>query len=197
MSLEHNKPALIGMESGQQSAIIETYSLQDYSLQDRDLPILGRNFSNDQKLIVVDRHDSHVHGSDLRQVLSETITQLDLKDNPEFTVQTITHKAVVGLSQGVETSPDDEIIFARRHGRKGLTRFVLNRKPEPTNQVTVVLKKIGPVYMCITAWFGGPSEPEPWDKSATPNSLDYWNNHALIFNPDDVVSGTETTECPW
>lgn len=192
MSLEHNKPALTGNEPRQQREIIETYSLQD-----RDLPILGRNFSDGLELIIVDRHDSHVHGSDLGQVLTDTIAQLDLKDHPEFTVQTITHEAVVGLSQGVETSPDDEIIFARRHGRKGLTRFVLNRKPEPTNQVTVVLKKIGPVYMCMSAWFGGQAEPEPWDRNATEESDIFWKNHALIFNPDDVVSGTETTECPW
>ncbi|HOZ36467.1 MAG TPA: hypothetical protein PLR18_01395 [bacterium] len=63
----------------------------------------------------------------------------------------------------------------------------------------MILKKAEDVggYILITAFVGGLSEPEPWDRNTTPASADFWANHALIWGCEPIVSGTETTRCPW
>lgn len=87
----------------------------------------------------------------------------------------------IGKSIRVETGPDDEIVFARRPGRDGPTRFVLNREPEPTSKMVVILKRARDGFVVITAWIGSKAEPEPWDRFATPRSKVFWSRNALVW----------------
>ena len=54
-----------------------------------------------------------------------------------------------------------------------------------------------PFYILITAFYGDTVAKEPWDKYAEPNSKDFWNNHAFIWEKADILSGTVTEDCPW
>ena len=106
---------------------------------------------------------------------------------------------IVGETTCVVTGPGDQIIFSQRPKRFGLTRFVMNRKPEPSCSVVVILKKAdyGDDYVLITAFVGEKAEPEPWDRNATEKSLAFWSTHALVWGSEPVVPGTETSICPW
>ena len=145
---------------------------------------------------VVDRNRSHVHA--IEQSLLEEVLAKVISRGRGFLVETIDLGRVVGEATRVETSEGDEIIFAQRVGRQGLTRFVKNRTPSSCSTVTVILKRIDRGdYVLITAWVGTQAEPEPWDRNATERSVVFWSREALVWGSEEIVTGTETTKCPW
>ena len=94
----------------------------------------------------------------------------------------------------------DEIVYAQRVGRTGLTRFVKNRSLEPCSTLFVLLmrdKGGAPLYVCLTAFIGRRAELEPWDPRATPASREFWSREALIWGSEPIIRGTETDQCPW
>ena len=63
--------------------------------------------------------------------------------------------------------------------------------------VVVILKRTEEYgYVLLTAFIGKKAEPEPWDRSATEKSVEFWSVRALIWGHEPVVPGTETSECP-
>jgi hypothetical protein len=157
-------------------------------------PQLGRLRSGQ---IVVDRYRSHNHLA-TRPLLPEVLGQIYAQGR-QFIHEEVDFGRIVGLSTCVVTGPGDEIVYAQRPGRRGPTRFVKNRQPEPSSAVTVILKKddFEDYYVLITAFIGNKPEPEPWDRHATEKSRGFWASHALIWGSEPVVPGTETTVCPW
>lgn len=148
---------------------------------------------------VVDRAASHIHET-AAAFLAPTLARIEPRDR-KFLVETVEFDFIVGETICVATGAGDQIVYAQRPGRRGLSRFVKNRKPEPTNAVSVVLKKNdrgdGDYYVLITAWCGHAAEPEPWDRNATEKSVAFWNSHALVWGSEPTIPGTETTVCPW
>jgi hypothetical protein len=63
----------------------------------------------------------------------------------------------------------------------------------------VVLEKAADAacYVLLTAYIGHRSELEPWDEGATAESRQFWATHALIWESEPIIEGTETTVCPW
>jgi hypothetical protein len=116
----------------------------------------------------------------------------------------ITFDRIVGNSICVATAPGDRIVYARRPKRAGLTRFVRNRRPEPSRSVVVILMRIEEPnsYLLISAYVGSKAEPESWDPNllkkpdphaATAASLKYWASHALVWGSVPVIGGSVTT----
>jgi hypothetical protein len=103
----------------------------------------------------------------------------------------------VGKSDCVETDESDSIIYAKRKGRTGYTRFVLNREPIDCNSVFLVLKRTEIGYLIITVFVGKKAGREPWDLFSTNEDVEFWENHALVFNKENIVDDSLTTECPW
>lgn len=103
---------------------------------------------------------------------------------------------VVGDTICVETTAEDEIVFALRPGRAGVSRFVRGRQAVPTSHVTLVLGRSGRGFFVITGYFGRLASREPWDVRAGPAASAFWRTHALVWDSASVVSGTETTDCP-
>lgn len=112
----------------------------------------------------------------------------------------------IGKNVLVATNKYDDVVFAQRSGRRGLTRFVHNRLPSLTRYVTVVIKRLknprrdGIIsYRLLTAYIGAGSEKEPYDRFATieefQQSLAFWSTHAIIWGTQHTISGTEVTEC--
>lgn len=147
--------------------------------------------------IVVDRYNSHLHES-VTALLPEALAKVILKDT-QFAVEQVNFDRIVGETTCVETHESDQIVFAQRPKRFGLSRFVKNRKPETCKSVVVILKKAedGDYYVLITAFIGVRPEPEPWDRNATPQSAGFWATHALVWGTEPVVPGTETNRKPW
>lgn len=148
---------------------------------------------------VRDRVDSHVatHPS-VEAVLAEALKKIHTNGRG-FIIEEVKFDRIIGESDCVATGPNDVIIFAKRPNRWGHTRFVKNRKPEQSSSVVVILKKAedDDFYILITAFVGSIASPEPWDRNATSESRSFWNTHALVWGTQKVISGTETTRCPW
>lgn len=146
---------------------------------------------------VVDRHRSHIHPG-VASLLPEALSRIN-SAGKDFLVEEIDFGRSIGETVCVPTSDADEIVWAQRPGRFGLTRFVKNREPEACNAVTVILKRddVEDSYVLITGFVGHRPEPEPWDWNATPQSVAFWSSHALIWGSEPVIPGTETTTCPW
>jgi hypothetical protein len=154
--------------------------------------LLGTLASGEQ---AVDGCPSHLHGRVIHY-LPEALGQIDARGRAHI-AETIDLGRVVGERTCVATEPGDEIVCAQRPGRAGLTRWVKNRRPEPCTTVMVVVAQEPAGYVCLTAFVGGGSEPEPWDFRATSRSMEFWQTHALIWGEEPAIPGTETPDCPW
>ena len=148
--------------------------------------------------VVVDRHDSHLHES-VVPYLPVALAGIE-SNGREFFIEEVDFGRQIGETICVATGPGDEIVYAQRPKRFGLTRFVKNRKPEPCSSVVVILKAMGRqtgTHVLITAYIGRKAEPEPWDRNATASAYEFWNSHALVWDCEEILPGTETDICPW
>jgi CRISPR-associated protein Csx3 len=159
-------------------------------------PVMGRLGSGE---IVVDAANSHVatHPT-VHAHLAETLSRIHASGRERF-CESVDFGRVIGETICVETSGSDDIVFAQRPRRKGLTRFVKNRRPEPTTQVTACVQRLsGGAYLLLTAFVGPRAPAEPWDtKFADEASREFWSTHALVWGCEETIPGTETNECPW
>lgn len=153
--------------------------------------------------IVVGRVPTHVSRTD-KVTVGLALERLD-PCGREFIEEEVSVKESIGNTQCVRTVDGDGIVFARRPGRKGLTRFVKNREPEDCDSVFVVLKKVRQHrYVLLTGFTGCKPEPEPWDEQAFSRAKDpaearkrsqeFWNQHALVYHESDIVPGSELPE---
>ena len=185
-----SSPARVGTKYTEGPSTQKTHSL----VNQNGLIELGRT---SEGCPVFDRPRSHHHLSN--DVLANALQRLTTRNAP-FVRELIDFGAVIGVTTCVPTSTKDEIIYAQRPGRYGASRFVLNRAPVPSSTVVVIVKQVQEQpaqYILITAFIGSLPEPEPWDKNATTASLDFWSSHALIWGSCDIISETQSTDCPW
>lgn len=113
----------------------------------------------------------------------------------------------IGETLCVETSNSDEVYFARRLCRNEWYRFVKNRKPEPSNLLTIILCKLRDKkeYILIHRYIGDKGETNPSldskffhnDMDIFIKAVDYWNSHAFIEGSKQIDPKTITTICPW
>lgn len=145
---------------------------------------------------VWDRLTSHVHPNPaIEKYLPLALSRIE-PNGREFFVETVDFGEIIGEANCVETTEGDDIVYAMRVGRRGLTRFVRGREKTPTSKVTVILKKIDDGYILISGFIGPQAAPEPWDPKATPESITFWNAHAVVWGSEPVVPSTETTTLP-
>jgi len=147
---------------------------------------------------VVDRHHSHVHGAAAYQHLPAALGKI-CSNGRKFIVEEVDFGRPIGQTICVATRPGDEIVYAQRAHRRGLSRFVKNRTPEVCSCITIILKRdvLEDYYIVVSSFVGYRSEPEPWDRNANGNSLAFWAAHALVWGHEQIIPGTETTQCPW
>ena len=143
---------------------------------------------------VVDRSSSHLH-LDVVRLLPATLVRIQSAGR-SFLVEEVDFGRPVGETICVTTKPGDQIVYAQRPRRFGLTRFVMGRCAEACSSVVVILKQDegGGYYVLITAFIGQKAEPEPWDRNATEQSEAFWSSHALIWGSEPVVPGTVQPE---
>lgn len=151
---------------------------------------------------VVDRAQSHLHLG-VAVLLPEALARIDARGR-QFLIEEVDFGRLIGETVCVGTTDADEIVFAQRPRRAGLTRFVKNRVAEPCSAVTVILKMgdRSSTYVLITAFLGQLAEKEPWDRSIRTDdefarAKNFWSAHALVWGSESIVPGTETTVCPW
>ena len=157
------------------------------------LKLLGNLASGEP---VYDRFYSHLHG-EVSELLPEIFATVSGTQN--FMICEHDFGRIVGVTTCVATDEGDQVLYAQRPKRAGLTRFVMNRQAEPCSTAVIILKKdlYRPYYVLITAFIGRESGPEPWDIRATDENWAFWNCHALVYGSEEIIPGTETTICPW
>jgi len=134
---------------------------------------------------------SHIH-IDLDSYLPALIENIsnNVEDNIEIEHE---YPHVIGKSQCVRTDNSDTIMYGKRKGRKGYSRFVLNRQPEDCKSVFAIFKKNENGYLIITIFIGKKAGREPWDPNATSSDKVFWENHALILNMETIQAGSLAT----
>ena len=144
---------------------------------------------------VFDRPNSHLHEG-ITGLLPEIFSEVS--GSERFFIHEHDFSRLVGETNCVATYPGDDVVWAQRPGRLGSTRFVRNRRPEPTSKAVVILKRddYEPYYVLITAYIGGKAGCEPWDPRATDEDRRFWGGHALVYGSEPIIPGTETALCP-
>lgn len=146
---------------------------------------------------VFDRHNSHLHPG-VQELLPAALGKINTKGR-KFLVEEVVFDHIIGETVCVPTGSGDQIVFAQRPKRFGLTRFVVGKPAQPCQSIVVILKRReeNDGYILITAFIGSKPEPEPWDRNATERSVKFWNTHALVWGSEPTIPGTETEVCPW
>lgn len=140
---------------------------------------------------VYDRADSHIHAEG---GLSKEYIRRALKgiyaNNSSFKKKEFRFNNPIGLNHCVPVSATDKIVMVYRKGREGQTPMVKGRKPLPCNILTVIIrkKKEEKDYTLLTAFIGGGSTREPWDRGIRSEEErkeceEFWKTHALIYDP--------------
>lgn len=138
---------------------------------------------------VSERTKSHVHAG-AKKHLREALAEINTED-ASFIKKEVIFGKNIGLTYCVKTNSKDTTYLKRRANRRGPSRFVLNREPEPCKSMVVILKKIKMGYLLVTAFVGKMAEPEPWDtrafkadargfEAARHASIQFWKHNALI-----------------
>jgi len=154
-----------------------------------------RAYRSKDGFVITDRQDSHVHDN-LTAKLPEIIGELTCNDQ-KTVVQEICFPYIIGKTKCVEVTNSDKIVYARRIGRNGSTKFVMNRTCPPSDRVSIVIRKNRNHYEISTCYVGAKSEVEPYDGKATDNSFLFWKNHALIYKSEPIDQTTVSAVCPW
>ena len=151
--------------------------------------------------VYVDEESSHAstHFVDTPKLLDSVkriIPTIDLVENHvRFEKDT---GEEVGNSALVETYPGDDILYALRPRRTEYSRFVKNKLATSTNWITLDLRKSEEnQYDLYTAFAGRLTPSFPGGDYLTEQSVEFLSKHALVWGSQEIVSGTETSECPW
>ena len=144
---------------------------------------------------VFDRSPSHIHPG-VRPFLKGILARINSRRRHAI-VEVVEHSHLVGHSSCVTTRPGDKIVYAQRLHRRGISRFVKNRRPEPTPYITVILQLTdNGDYRVKTAYFGQPAPREPWSNRVKPGPHHFWNRHAFVWGVEPIVPGTESYRAP-
>lgn len=127
------------------------------------------------------QHIGSAHG-DVLPVLQETLQRVTAIDG--YQQVTVDLGRVVGLSQVVEVGPDEPTQHIKRPGRDWPSQFALNRSPEPSSLVTIVMEG----HKVVTAWIGPAAPREPGDPRATAEDCAWWACHAFAGKPAETRS---------
>ena len=172
--------------------------------REETMPELGRLASGET---VFDRPDSHLH-DDVKGLISEALSKVD--SGKKLSVVTeVNFGREIGKTAMADAKESDDIVYAQRLNRDGLTRFVKGRQEQPCSTVVIALRKEeeNEDYQLRTAFIGHITPSEPWDEQsfsrqedpeeAREKSKEFWSNHALVYGAEPIVSGTETKDRPW
>lgn len=160
--------------------------------------ILGHLQSGEK---VYDQSPSHIH-ENAAPYIKEALQRVHSESRKKFDA-VVDFGKPIGISSLVMTTDNDNIVFAQRVNRKGLSRLVKNRKGKPTSTLLIGLKKAEDepdAYLVATSFIGLPSKNEPWDtktEEERKESCAFWNKRAIIYGTEPLVQGTETTKYPW
>lgn len=176
-----------------------------------NLEILGKLASGET---VYDReYEPHLETKsiDMLQLLPKAFSETYSCDEHRI-AETIKFPSKVGVAHCIDTTklPLDDIYYAMIRKKGGYSRFIKNRLPVPTYNLSMVLvrRKIDNDYILIALHPGKNSQPEPWqvralvdsqqtDPLAVVRAWKFWQNHAFVEGYKPIDESTIVHECPW
>lgn len=160
---------------------------------------LGKTKNGKDVFVDLEKSNAATHFKDsphLQKLVSEALGRIEL--HGEHIREEVDMGCVIGKAGVVETSENDEIIYALRPHRERYSRFVKNRTSKDTQYITLDLRRDSKdSYDLYTAFVGRLTPSFPGGDYLPEQSVDFWSNHALIWGQQEIVPGTETKECPW
>ncbi|HEX6258498.1 MAG TPA: hypothetical protein VFZ48_03395 [Candidatus Saccharimonadales bacterium] len=127
---------------------------------------------------------------DLLDLVREALPTIELPYEEQVVIEKDMGR-VVGTTNLVETTDQDEIIYAKRIGRNTYSRFAKNRSPVACNSIVVVFRKRNAKYYLWTAMCGKLLPKEAYDAESHFNQT-----HALAYDERLVQLDTLTNTIP-
>ena len=140
---------------------------------------LGNTADNKKILLDYDNTNVEYHlleTPNLLELVREALPYLVLGDEYQVVLGRDMGR-IVGTTNLVETSDNDDIVYAKRIGRDKYTRFVMNREVEPCASIVIVVRKRGDEYYLWTAMCGELLPPEAYDEGS-----DFNATHAMVYD---------------
>ena len=143
---------------------------------------------------------------DWEELLNLAVNEGKLNNlNKDFEIVKIDFLSNIGYCTLIGTSEDDEIVYAKRHNRDIYSRFVKDRKVNLVKSVVLILnrnRKDLNEYYLVTMYPGNISHKEPEDlniksKNELIESLEFWGNHALIYDEYIIQIESIKSFCPY
>ena len=105
---------------------------------------------------------------------------------------------IIGNSDTVKTGDNDTIFYAQPYNKTVFSRYVKNRPPSPSSNLTIILTKDSDGnYEVSDTWVGRYYPPFPGDERETELSKPFWENHALVMDLQGVQSKSILKACPY
>ena len=150
---------------------------------------------------VFERPFTHWHINVAIDTLIEALSKLT--PTGAFCKEVLDMGRIIGKSNCVEVTKDDNIVYVIRKDRKGPTPMAKNRTPVDCSLLTIILKQIETGDYLLISSYIGEGEPEPWDSNfydhftwEKKSNLDedlyqrcihFWNTHALVYDETDIA----------
>ena len=138
------------------------------------------------------------HHPNLENAVKASLPQILL--HKELERMQMTHPEIIGTSDLIETTSEDEIVYAIRLARNSYSRFVKNKKPVETNSFVIDVRrdrKNPHSYFLYTAYVGTLVPSFPGGEYLPEQSVVFWLNHALVWGTQEVIPSTITDKYPW
>lgn len=103
----------------------------------------------------------------------------------------------IGVSDIIETSPQDIIYYAQRHGSDAFTRFVKNRQLKQSSILSLELILQNTESYDLQQIVVGQPLPNLPGETEEASAREFWENHAFLWGDWTVKSRTITQTCPW
>ncbi len=126
----------------------------------------------------------------LIDLVREVIPSIQLSGKDQVVVERDLGR-IVGTTNLVETTDDDQIIYAKRIGRNSYSRFAKNKQPIPCSSIVVVLRKGESGYYLWTAMCAKILPKEAWIQDSQFNQT-----HAMAYDESLVQLDTLTESRP-
>jgi len=157
---------------------------------------IAKCFQSMDGFFITDQIGSHVHG-DLKNRLQMVVKRITCADR-EYISDVIRFPTFIGKNNCVSVTWRDEILYAKRTGRKGFSKFVLNRTSTPTDCISIYLKRKQDIYLIKSCYYGdGKLNWIDEDLDRAYKSISYWENHAIVFGSEPIEENTITYINPW
>lgn len=157
--------------------------------------LLKLGSSADGEIVTIDYANTNIEyhileTPDLLNLVQEALPTIVLAGRAQVIVERDLGR-IIGTTNLVETTDEDEIVYAKRIGRSAYSRFVKNRKPLPSSSIVIVLRKGVGQYHLWTAMCGKLLPSEAYQQDS-----DFNATHAMAYDEKLVQLDTVTRSKP-